>query len=202
MFLLKYSISFLLLFPSLGHSNFTLSDCLNSEYKTEVSHKVKPFGLLDVKLSLRKSKCNISIEHKKIFTKKWAIDVCRAPVHIKSGKNGVDVLKRINCFGVEKSGEYCTELNGILETIQNDGLIFAEGEKEQIATDHGKVFCVFTLLEQYLKQGIVLSRFQPQKLERFVSEPLLPKESQNNYAPTENPSHSDESGSDGEQADF
>jgi len=151
---------FLSAFASLSFAAFDEMECLNSSFSTVVKHKGKPFGLTQNIIKVSKENCVVSIEHEKLkfMKKKYVIDVCRAPVHIKTGVGAVEVLKRDGECGKKAKGEFCNELKFIEEIIQDDGLIFAKGEKEDIGTDHGRIYCSYLLLKTYLKTGRVLSR--------------------------------------------
>ena len=166
MLLLKFKISLFLLlsFPVFAQVN-TEINCLNHDFKTKISHKGKLLGMVKNSLSLDKNKCVIRIEHKKIMSDVWSIDVCREPVHMKIINRGIDVLKRAeSCSRDEKKkGKFCLQLYKIIDLLQDDGLIFAEGEKESLTTPHGQVYCAYSLIQKYLKDGVVLSRIAEKK---------------------------------------
>jgi len=154
-------------------NSFTDSQCLNANYQTKIVHKGKPFGLFKNILEIKKEQCQIIIDQQtmKVLNNHWSIDVCRHPVHIKVGSDGVDVLKReSDCKKPTKSeAEFCSQMEEILRVIQDDGLIFADGEKEKMDSDHGKVYCTYLILQTYLQKGTVLNRFYDyeQVLPRF-----------------------------------
>jgi len=133
--------------------------CLVENFSTTVSHKGKPFGLFKTKIKIDKQGCVITIDHEKYKYLKnhWVVDTCREPVHIKQGSGSLEVIKREGVCG-ESNTDYCESLNKILSVIQDDGLIFAPGEKENLKSDHGKFYCSFLLLKRYLKEGVVLKR--------------------------------------------
>lgn len=85
------------------------------------------------------------------------IDVCRGPVHIKKGLGAVEVIKKVNnCSGASKD-EFCSEVKDLSTRLQDDGLIFATGIKENIESDHGKIYCSFLLLNKYLQESIIFN---------------------------------------------
>lgn len=88
---------------------------------------------------------------------KWMIDVCRGPVHIKKGTGAVDVIKKAADCSQASKDEFCSETKNLATTLQDDGLIFATGIKEQLESDHGKVFCSFLLLDKYLQDSIIFN---------------------------------------------
>ena len=136
-------------------------ECIDAIFKTNITHKAWPFGLTENKLSINKDKCVIVIDHEKLkfIKKKWTVDVCRGPVHIKTGLNSHKVLKKDQeCFHPESENVFCQGLKQIQKILQDDGLIFATGEKEDITSDHGRVYCSYLLLQTYLQDGLVLNR--------------------------------------------
>lgn len=153
-FLISYGVS--------ANGAFGDLDCISSSFKALVSHPSAPFGLAAKNLSLNKSQCVIVLEHEtyKFIKKKWEIDVCRTPVHIKYGTGEVEVFKRLEmCTDRPKKDDlYCPQVKELLTLIQDDGLIFAKGEKEDLNSVHGKVFCSFVLVKKYLEDGYVFTR--------------------------------------------
>lgn len=182
-----YFLSLVLILLSLNtQAAFNDMDCLNVNFNTTIVHKGPPLGLTENVLKIHKSLCVITIEHEKLkfFNKKWEIDVCREPVHIKSGSKDVEVIKRpLNCSGESKGHEFCTTMQDIFTLVQDDGLIFANGEKEDLSSDHGKVYCNFLLVKKYLEEGFVLSRFS-------VYENFIVKGLSSDYAQSQNPQYS------------
>lgn len=147
---------------TLAHAEvFNIEQCVQSEFNTTVSHKGWPFGLHEVILKIDKKQCKVIVyhEHFKYLKKTWEIDVCRGPVHIKMGSDSVEVFKRVDVCdgqGGESSG-YCSRYKNLTRVLQDDGLIFANGQKEDLDTDHGRVNCVFMLVKRYLNKGFVFS---------------------------------------------
>ncbi len=156
----KFSILVIFIPIAAMANSYTELECLDASYETTISHKGFPFGLTQNILKVSKDNCVITVNHEKLkFIKdQWVIDVCREPVHMKKGSGAVEVIKRDGvCIEGSKS-PFCGELSRLKALIQDDGLIFAEGEKEDLTSDHGKVYCSFMVMNRYLEQGIVLSR--------------------------------------------
>lgn len=177
--LFKFSL-ILLLLPTLSMATvYSEAECLDANYETTISHKGFPFGLTQNKLEVTKERCVITIGHEKMkFIKdKWVIDVCREPVHMKKGVGAVEVIKREGICVAGGKDVFCGEYDRLKALIQDDGLIFAEGEKEDLGSDHGKVYCAFSLLQRYLAQGIVLSRHGGMVLPGPSGSPLPVEES-------------------------
>lgn len=141
-----------LLGPLSAGAAFDLQACLNASNEISISHKVKPFGLLQRSLSISKDRCIIDVSSTsyKFIKNSWQIDVCRSPIHIKKTDGGVEVVKKEGSCQSAPSSEFCLESKELLQLIQDDGLIFATGEKSSLADDHGKVNCVYLLLDQYM----------------------------------------------------
>ena len=165
MLLFKFKIIILFLLSSqLALAGIDGFSCLQSEFSATVSHKGFPFGLTQNILKLNKKNCELTLEHQKLkfMKKKWLVDVCRAPVHIKSGASGeIEVIKKKFTCGTDaksKDDSFCKTLVLIEQIIQDDGLIFAKGEKENVSSEHGKIYCTYVLLRSYLRFDKVLSR--------------------------------------------
>ncbi len=159
MHLFKSSVLFFTFILSSNLLAFSTNECLKNDFNVQVDHKGFPFGLMDVKLGIDKSGCNITVRHQKYkyLNSQWDIDVCRGPVHIKKGSGAVEVIKKVNNCSSASKDDFCVELKDMSMTIQDDGLIFAEGIKEDISSHHGKVYCSFLLLQRYLNDSIVFN---------------------------------------------
>ncbi len=79
-------------------------------------------------------------------------------MHIKSGAGAVNVLRRNGICEEMSTLPFCVETEVIEKTIEDDGLIFAAGDKDTLSDDHGRVSCVARLLDLYLNYGQVMSR--------------------------------------------
>jgi hypothetical protein len=145
------------------------------------------FGLLKQEFVIDKKNCLIHVTHQKYLPKEWFVDVCREPVHIKvTSATGVDVAKKeAECMNVDKTkntSDYCSQYHDLMEVIQDDGLIFAEGDRDNLSSHHGKVYCSYLLLKKYLNESVVFSRYTDVPdifLERAKPRPApvdLPKE--------------------------
>lgn len=150
-------------FTSSAFAAFSDTDCLESSFDTSVTHKAFPFGLTETTLAIKKNSCVIEITHNKLkmVDRKWIIDVCRGPIHIKYGTGSIDVFKRIdNCRNNNTPSEYCQHLSDLEVLLQDDGLIFADGDKDNLEETHGKVYCSYMLALAYLEKGMVFNRSQ------------------------------------------
>lgn len=156
----KFSTTIILFFMALtSNAMFSDNDCIQSNFTSEIIHKADIFGLLERKLVISKDGCQIDISHEKFkyLKKSWTIDICRGPVHLKKTLGSVDVIKRIEMCDKSRD-EFCKEYQTLKKIIQDDGLIFAQGEKENLSSDHGRVYCSFLVLNAYLNDGVVFNK--------------------------------------------
>jgi hypothetical protein len=47
----------------------------------------------------------------------------------------------------------------MMDVIQDDGLIFAEGDRDNLYSDHGRTYCSYLLLKKYLNESVIFSRY-------------------------------------------
>lgn len=163
---LKYNKLFILVLISSNvyAIKFSSQECLNAKYKTEIQHKGKFFGLLENKLKIIKDKCLIEVKFKGILETTWKIDVCREPIHMKvTSKGSQDVYKREKKCEDKTKSDFCYYRKELLENLQDHGLIFADGQREDIKQPHGQTYCSFLLLQRYLDDGIIFSSFESPK---------------------------------------
>lgn len=162
---IKFSLFFILF--SLGvnaQTRFSPKSCLDSSYVMKMIQKGPLFGLLKHEFLIDKRNCVIRINHRKYLPKEWIVDVCREPVHIKvTSATGVDVAKKEQeCVKKDKTkdtSDFCSQYYDMMDVIQDDGLIFAEGDRDNLMSDHGKTFCTYLLLKKYLNESLVFSKY-------------------------------------------
>lgn len=149
-----------------GHSpeRFTSKACVDAAYKMTMSQKGPLFGLMSQEFTIDKTGCIINISHRKYLTKEWIIDVCREPIHIKiKSATGTDVAKKVDACGeTEKpkdTSDFCSQYSEIVNVIQDEGLIFAQGDRDDLGSDHGKTYCAYLLIKRYMEGGEVFSRY-------------------------------------------
>ena len=162
---IKFSFIFVfILGTAMAQTRFSPKSCLDANYKMKMAQKGPMFGLLEQIFVIDKNNCIVHITHKKYLPKEWIIDICREPVHIKvTSVTGVDVAKKDSeCIHKDNSrdtGNFCSQYFGIMEVIQDEGLIFAEGDRDNLSSDHGKTYCSYLLLKKYLNDSVVFSRY-------------------------------------------
>jgi len=162
---IKFSIiSLLLIGSAFAQTRFSSKSCLDSSYKMKMTQKGPLFGLLKQEFVIDKKNCILHISHKKYLPREWTVDVCREPVHIKvTSATGVDVAKKESeCIKKDKSrdtSDFCSQYFTMMDVIQDDGLIFAEGDRDNLSSAHGKTYCSYLLLKKYLNDSVVFSRY-------------------------------------------
>ncbi len=177
----KFLFLLLLSFPALAYERFSSKACLDANYTTKIEHRGPLFGLLPHELVLEKKNCLVKISYRRYLPKEWVVDVCREPVHIKvSSATGVDVAKKTSdCLKADKSRDtsnFCSQYFDMIDVIQDDGLIFAEGDRDSLSTPHGRTYCVYLLLERYLGDSVLFSRYTdvPSIFEKAKAEAVAP----------------------------
>jgi len=183
----KFKFLIIILIPSLAFG-FSDDSCLGNGFETTVTHKARPFGLLENVLTVSKNTCVLEVGIKKweLWNRKWSIDICRLPVHIKYGTGAVDIYKRKGSCPPYTSdiigNEFCQKLKEIEKLILDEGLIFAKGLKEDLNSDHGKVYCAYLLLQGYLREGII---YGPESREIFPGKKEVVEERNLEVSPVE-----------------
>ncbi len=157
-------LTLLLSSSAFAQTRFSPKSCLDATYKMKLSQKGPLFGLLKQELIIDKKGCLLNISHKKYFPHEWMLDVCREPVHIKvTSATGVDVAKKeTECTknnNLKDTSDFCSQYYDLLDVMQDDGLIFAEGDRDNLSSDHGKTFCAYLLVKKYLNESVVFSRY-------------------------------------------
>jgi hypothetical protein len=182
---IKFSFLFLLMVGGVSaQTRFSPKSCLDASYKMKMTQKGPLFGLLKQEFIIDKKNCIIHISHKKYLPKEWIVDVCREPVHIKvTSATGVDVAKKeAECMKKDQSrdtSDFCSQYFTMMDVIQDDGLIFAEGDRDNLTSPHGKTYCSYLLLKKYLNDSKVFSRYTDVPdifLEKSeVNDPIVPE---------------------------
>ncbi len=158
---LKFSLIFsLLLIESVYAQKYTSKQCLDAKFRTSVNNEGKFFGLIKNDLSISKNQCQIQINLKNILETKWVIDVCREPIHIKvTSKGSQSVYKRSRKCEKSDKSDFCAYYWELHDALQDNGLIFAKGERESLSTSHGQTYCSFLLIKRYLEDGHLFSKY-------------------------------------------
>lgn len=182
---IKFSFLFLLVVNgAFAQTRFSPKSCLDAVYKMKMVQKGPLFGLLKQEFVIDKKNCIVHISHKKYLPKEWFVDICREPVHIKvTSATGVDVAKKeAECIHQDKSkdtSDFCSQYFDMMDVIQDDGLIFAEGDRDNLGSDHGKTYCTYLLMKKYLNESVVFSRYTEvpdifEKAKETAPAPIVP----------------------------
>ncbi len=161
--LCKFSLFiYFLFYQSTSFGLFKGNDCLKSQFNIQVSHKGPPLGFLLNKLKIEKKNCVLVVEKEKLrlIRSKWEFDVCRYPIHLKVGTGAIKVHKKLrkNCdYTTDNKDQFCNSLKNLKNVVSDYGLIFAQGEKENLLSDHGKVYCTFLLINHYFDKENIFS---------------------------------------------
>jgi len=176
-FLLILSLNSALAFQ-VGTQRFSSRDCLESSYVMKMVNQGPFFNLIRNEFVIDKKNCVLKFSHQKYGSKEWIIDVCREPVHIKSiSMMGIEVAKKSGVCRFDDStkelNEFCVQYQELMDTIQDEGLIFASGDRDDLRTNHGRVYCSYLLLSKYLNQSVPFSRYTD--VPEIFTEPNKPK---------------------------
>jgi len=143
---------FLFIFTFNSNSQeFDEERCFRESFSLTLERNVGPFGVGKRIVNFKKNKCELTLDYQAFQQRKtkWVIDVCREPIHIKKGEASVEVIKKDGqCSSTKNS--YCEETKELLTVIQDEGLIFANGQREDLSSDHGKAYCTYLLAKKYL----------------------------------------------------
>lgn len=159
MLLKQFNIIFLL--GVLSFNSFALDEnaCFKKSFNVTLKRSVGPLGAGKRVTSIKKNDCEIVLNYQEFQYRKtnWLIDICREPIHIKKGTDSVEVIKRTSSC-LSSKGPFCDEVNVILSILQDEGLIFAKGGRDNLESDHGKVYCAFLLAKKYLNSDKAFNR--------------------------------------------
>lgn len=130
-------------------------ECLESNFNINFTSNSYLFGLIKNQLIFDKNGCEITIENKKLWGSKWIVDVCREPIHVKKANldKSLSAYKRVaNC--PNGKDDFCEEVGSIEQVVLDQGLMYAKGGKEDLNSDHGKIYCARVLMGQYFGGNI------------------------------------------------
>jgi len=154
-----FLFSFVIL-SSLSASAFSIHQCKNADFSTQIEDAGIVMGKLKSVVGIQKNECDIVISLKKFeyLETIWKIDICREPVHVKYEKwKKQDVFKRKNSCSSGNQSNYCKSFFELKNLIEDKGLIYAEGRKEDLSSAHGQISCLYNLIKSYLNQGQVFA---------------------------------------------
>ena len=159
MLLKQYNLIFFLCFLSVNSFALDEDACFKKSFNVALKRSVGPLGAGKRVTNIKKNDCEIVLNYQEFQYRKtnWLIDICREPIHIKKGIDSVEVIKRTSsCTSLK--GPFCDESNVVLNILQDEGLIFAKGARDNLESDHGKVYCAFLLTKKYLNSDRAFNR--------------------------------------------
>ena len=146
-------------FFSFGAGAFEDHACLMQDFSFSIKRPSKMLDFFTPTLTLTKSACELTIEQRWRWAKTWVVDVCRGPIHIKFQQfRHAAWMKKESCHGQERSDKFCQEYRKLMDLIQEEGLLYAAGERDDLQSDHGKTYCLYLLAQSYLGDGKLFSR--------------------------------------------
>ena len=133
--------------------------CLMQDFSVSIKRPSKFLDFFTPTLTLTKSGCELTVEQRWRWAKTWVVDVCRGPIHIKFTQyRHAAWMKKESCFGQNKSDKFCSEYQKLMDLIQEEALLYAAGERDELQSDHGKTYCLYLLAQSYLGDGKLFSR--------------------------------------------
>jgi hypothetical protein len=151
---------------------FTVPQCVTSNFTAKVSVAKGPFNLLSDEISLTKERCLLTYKEHMFYDVQWKIDLCREPVHLKTNSWRGDNFYIRKEYPCREKNEFCSQVDELVSLSENKALIYAEGERETLTTNHGKFYCAHLLMKQYLQEGKIFILSVPQAINIFVHTPI------------------------------
>lgn len=146
-------------------SGYNAKECLDAQFEASTTGKGSLFGLLKQDLNIDKNDCVLTIKDKKYFFIEtiWKVDICREPIHLKVEKfKNTSVFKKERKCSQDAGSEFCQKTDELLDIIRDIGLIFAQGNRQSLDSAHGKTYCAYLLLKEYLNSDSVFVSNQEQ----------------------------------------
>ncbi len=155
---MRYLLLINLILISPAYSLFRSSDCINNDFEANVNRKGAVFGMLNYRFNISKDRCVIKLAYKDVLKSDWTFDICREPVHLKVNQYLSEkvYIKSEDCNAGSKN-TFCRKSKEFFELIEKEGLINAQGERDSLSTEHGKVYCVFKLLKKHLEDEVIFT---------------------------------------------
>ena len=135
---------------------FSDEECLNVDLDVKKEMKWNKWFIWKSSLAIKKDKCHIVLTLNKwpwkLNQEILIFDVCREPVHFKKGSEKSEIIKR-------NESSFIQEYRLFEEVFLNKVLVNAEGDKENLSSEHGQFYCSFLLFHNYLSKEKVFGRF-------------------------------------------
>jgi len=143
---------------SLNSFSQNIESCLKSDFSSQISNSDFLWGLVKYELNISKKRCVIKLLKDKGLKSEWEIDICREPIHIKAMQyfTKKEYIKDMTCSQKSKN-TFCKKTAQLLRLLEKEALIHALGEREDLNSQHGQVYCLYKLINEYLMHDEVFS---------------------------------------------
>ncbi len=151
----------LLIFLSLISYNVfsqSVESCLKGDFSSKISNADFMWGMVNYELVISKNRCVITLKKDKFLKSEWKIDICREPIHIKAMQyfTNKEYIKEVECSGKSKN-TFCKKTAELSRLLEKEALIHAKGEREDLDSEHGQVYCLYKLINEYLLHDEIFS---------------------------------------------
>ena len=155
---------------------FTSSECILTSFKKKIQLPNKYFGIFKRELFLSKERCLMSLKYKYSFWfSQWEIDLCRDPIHVRyENFFGPELIRKDGECDKGQKNSFCQTLSNLHDLIDNELLIYSEGERDQISSGHGTAYCLDLLFKSYLVRNFSFSMEQSNNYNIFKNEKIDP----------------------------
>jgi len=153
---------FLVFLSFFSLSSFSLdNECVRANFDISIEREGAFWGMLPYKLKVSKDRCVIKLVRDNVLKSNWELDLCREPVHLKVYQyfTKKDFLKEEACHDKTKN-TFCRKKDEFIKVIEKEGLVHVKGEREDFSSDHGKLYCLYGLVKDYLNNSILFSMTQ------------------------------------------
>jgi hypothetical protein len=151
---------------------FSSADCIGASFSKNVELPKKFFGVFKRDIMMTKERCILSLRYKYSFWfSKWEVDICRDPIHVRyENFFGPELLRKDGECEKNSQGVFCQKWKELQSIIDNELLIYAEGERDQLNSLHGTSYCLDLLFKGYLSKNFSFSMETLQNYNLFKNE--------------------------------
>ncbi|MDA8792728.1 hypothetical protein N9N67_05750 [Bacteriovoracaceae bacterium] len=156
------------LFPNLL-LGVTTTSCLSSGFDEKINSKFGVFNMFSQYVFIKKTDCEVNISFHRFLPSSYSVNYCKNLVHVKTnGFLGEDIYYRkdMSCK-LKPKRPFCRAIKDLFHQIESVGLTYAKGEKTDLKTAYGKIYCINKALRQYLFKGVILDQSFSGKLFKF-----------------------------------
>ncbi len=145
-------------FISLHTFSQNIEGCLKRDFSSKITNSDFMWGLVNYELNISKKRCVITLFQDKVLKSEWKIDICREPIHIKAMQyfTNKEYIKEMEC-NTKSKNTFCKKTAELSRLLQKEALIHAKGEREDLSSEHGQVYCLYKLINEYLLHDEIFS---------------------------------------------